>query len=262
MKRIQTQLAILAMVIITVFSLTACKKKGDEDDNGPFKGMSATQLKTASKEALAREQYATAVKRLEALESMYPFSDFAESAELDLIYAYYKNEDYPSAAASAERFTHMYPRSAHVDYAYYMKALANFQQIRGALANVLPMDESWRDTGTQAQSYADFSLLVQRFPDSKYKPDSLQRMIYLRNLFAQREMNAANYYFKRKMYVASAERASYLIKTYPQASSAEEAMALLYRANKAMGLEQAANEVLTVYRNTYHHEMVIFNTKR
>lgn len=255
MKRIQAQLAIVTMVVITIFSLTACKKSGDEDDTGPFKGMSASQLRTASKESLTREQYATAVKRLEALESMYPFSDYAESAELDLVYAYYKNQDYPSAAASAERFTHMYPRSNHVDYAYYMKALANFQQMRGALANLLPMDESWRDTGTQAQSYADFSLLVQRFPDSKYKPDALQRMIYLRNLFAQREMNAADYYFKRKMYVAATERASYLIKTYPQATSAKEAMALLYRANRAMGLEQAAAEVLTVYRNTYHSDI-------
>ena len=245
-----------ALILITILSLTACKKWGqEEDDDGPFKGMTAKQLRTESKNALKKEQYASAVKRLEAMESMHPFSNYAEEAQMDLIYAYYKNEEYPSAAASAERFTHLYPRAKRVDYAYYMKALANFQQVRGALANVLPIDESWRDTGTQTQSYADFSLLVQRFPDSAYKADSLQRMVYLRNIFAKRELNAANYYMDRKMYVATAERANYLIKNYPQASSAKAAFALLYRANVAMGLKQAAAEVSSVYEATYHGKL-------
>ena len=250
MKRIS-----VLLLIVSLLSLTACQKSGDEDDNGPFKGMTAKQLYTESKSALAKEQYASAVKRLEALESMYPFSNYAENAQMDLIYAYYKNEEYPSAAATAERFTHLYPRSKRVDYAYYMKALSNFQQVRGVLANVLPIDESWRDTGTQAQSYADFSLVVQRFPDSPYKPDALQRMIYLRNIFAQRELNTANYYFERKMYVAAAERAGYLVKNYPQAPSARTALELLYRANMAMGLTQAAADAQTVYEATYHSKL-------
>lgn len=253
MKRIQIQvLTVVALLAIMLCSLTACKKKGDEDDTGPYKGMTVGQLRANSKQSLERGQYATAIKELEAMESMYPFSDYAESAQLDLVYAYYKNEDFPSSAATAERFTHLYPRAKNVDYAYYMKALANFQQSRGPLANVFPMNESWRDTGTQAQSYADFSLLVQRFPDSRFKPDSLQRMIYLRNLFAQRELNTANYYFKRKMFVAAAERASFLIKNYPQASSAQRAMALLYQADIRLGLDHAAEETLAVYKATYH----------
>ena len=247
MKRIQA-----LFLIITLLALGSCKKAGDEDDNGPFKGMTAKQLSTESTNALKKKQYASAVKRLEALESMYPFSDYAEAAQKDLIYAYYKNEDYPSAAATAERFIHLYPRAKNVDYAYYMKGLANFQQLRGVLANVLPVDESWRDSGTQSQAYADFATLVQRFPDSRYKPNALQRMIYLRNMFAQRELNTANYYFERKMYVAAAERASYLVKNYPQAPSARLGLALLYRANVEMGLTNAASDALAIYQATYH----------
>ncbi len=87
---------------------------------------------------MSKEQYSGAVKRLEALESMYPFSDYAEDAELTLIAAYYKNEDYPSTVAEADRFVHLYPRAKRVDYAYYMKGLANFQQTRGTLAHILP----------------------------------------------------------------------------------------------------------------------------
>ncbi len=246
------QIKVLLMLGL-VLSLAACKSWwGDDEDHNPFEGVPAKQLYADSQKELAKKEYTSAIKRLEALETMYPFNDYAEQAELDLINAYYQKGDYPSTAATAERFIHLYPRAKRVDYAYYMKALANFQQTRGTIANVLPIDESWRDPGTQSQAYSDFSTLVQQFPDSQYKANSLQRMIYLRNLFAQRELNTADYYFERKMYVAAAERASYLIKTYQQAPSAQPALALLYRANLAMGLNKAADEALAVYESTYH----------
>lgn len=250
MKRVK-----VLLILCLVFSLASCNKwwsKDENEDNSPFKGMSAKQLYTEAQQAMAKEQYTSAIKRLEALETMYPFNDYAEQAEIDLIYAYYEKGDYPSTAATAERFIHLYPRAKRVDYAYYMKGLANFQQTRGTMANLLPLDESWRDPGTQSEAYSDFATLVQKFPESRYKANALQRMIYLRNLFAQRELNTANYYYDHKMYVAAAERAGYLIKTYPQAPSAKPALAVLYHANLQLGLKKAADDALTVYRATYH----------
>lgn len=244
----------LALLVLTS---PACKKWGGgiEDDDGPFKGMTAKQLYQESRDAIAKREYATAGKRLEALESMYPFSSYAEAAQLQLIYAYYENEEYASAAATAERFIHLYPRSKDVDYAYYMKGLANFQQTRGIMTAVVPLDESWRDPGTQSQAYADFSTFVQRFPNSRYKANAEQRLIYLRNMFAKRELNTAKYYFDQKMYVAAAERAGYLVKVYPQAASVREALVVLYRANSALGLKEAARDAARVYEATFHQKL-------
>ena len=234
-------------------SLSACKSwwGKDDDDNSPYQGMTAKQLYTEAQQEMAKEKYSGAISRLEALETMYPFNDDAEQAEIDLIYAYYKKADYASTAATAERFIHLYPRAKRVDYAYYMKGLANFQQTRGTLANILPLDESWRDPGTQSQAYSDFATLVQKFPESRYKNNALQRMIYLRNTFAQRELNTAQYYFEHKRYVAAEERAAYLVKTYPQAPSAKEALLLMRRVDKLLGLKRAADDVDAVYRATY-----------
>lgn len=257
MKRFQ-----IIMLSLVVLSLSACKNlwwwnNDDDDSNNPYKGVPAKQLYTDAKAAIAKKEYATAAKRLEALESMYPFNDYAEDAQLKLIYAYYQNGDYASSAATAEHYIHLYPRARHVDYAYYMKGLANFEQPRGTLTNVLPMDESWRDPGTQQQAYADFSTLISRFPESRYKANALQRMIYLRNMFAQHELNISKYYYERKMYVASAERASYLVKNYPQAPSAQEALVMIYRANMQLGLAEAAHDAVKVYENTYHSKPVL-----
>lgn len=254
MKRIQ-MICLMALVI----ACTSCTKwwdKSDEEKN-PFKGMTAKQLHTEAKVALKKGEYASAAKRLEAIESMYPFSDYTESSQMDLIYAYYKNEDYPSAAATAERFIHLYPRAHNVDYAYYLKGLANFQQTRGVFAKMIPLDESWRDPGTQNQAYADFGVLIQKFPNSKYKANSLQRMIYLRNMFAQHELNVSKYYFKRKMYVAAIERSSYLVKNYPQAPSSQQALVIMYKSNKILGLNKAADEALAVYQATYNTNKLV-----
>ena len=244
------------ILIGILFSLTACKtfwsKDDDAEDDGPFKGQTAKQLFVDSNAALSKKDYTGAIKRMEALETLYPFNDYAEQAEINLIYAYYKKEDYPSSAATAERFIHLYPRAKRVDYAYYMKALANFQQVRGVITGLIPMDESWRDPGTQSQAYSDFATLIQKFPESRYKANALQRMIYLRNMFAQTELNVSKYYYERRMYVASTERASYLVKTYPQAPSVKEALSILYHGNLALHLNQAAEDALRVYQATYH----------
>lgn len=249
MKRFQ-----MLFLIILLSTLTACTKwwAKDDEENNPYKGMTAKQLYTDSQKALAKEQFDTASKRLEALETMYPFSDYAETAQKQLIYAYYQKGDYPSAAATAERFIHLYPRAKQVDYAYYMKGLANFQQTRGTLANALPLDESWRDPGTQSQAYSDFATLIQKFPESRYKANALQRMIYLRNMFAQHELNVAKHYYRRKMYVAAVERANFLLENYPQAPSAQQALAILYEANNLLGLKKAAADALAIYQATYH----------
>lgn len=246
----------LVLVSCILMSLTACKHwwGGSDEDDNPYQGVSASKLYSDAQKALSKEQYTTAIKELEALDTMYPFNDYAEQAQLDLIYAYYKKDDFPSTAATAERFIHLYPRAKRVDYAYYMKALANFQQTRGALANLISMDDSFRDPGTQSQAYSDFATLVQKFPESRYKTNSVQRMIYLRNMFAMRELNAANYFYSRKMYVAAIERSSYLIKTYPQAPSNQAALSMMYYSNKALGLHKAAEDALNVYRATYQSD--------
>jgi outer membrane protein assembly factor BamD len=243
---------VIVLCGIMLVGCTSWWNNDDDDTNSQFKGMSSKQLYTEAKKSLVSEQYTSASKRLEALESMYPFSEYTESAQLLLIYTYYKDGEYPAASAEAEHFTHLYPRSPHVDYAYYMKGLADFQQPRTALGRILSMDESWRDPGTQLQAYTDFITFTEKFPKSIYYNDALMRLIYLRNQFAQRELNNAEFYFERKMYVAAAGRASYLVQTYPQAPSVERALTIMYRSYTILGLKQDAQDALAAYQSTYH----------
>lgn len=245
------------LIVSLILMLTSCSwwNKEEDDGLGPFKGMSAKELYTESQKLVHSEQYNNASKHLEALESMYPFSEYSESGDLLLIYAYYRDSQYTAAAAEAEHFTKLYPRSKNVDYAHYMRGLADFQQQRVILAQFIYMDESFRDPGTQSQAYTDFSTFIEKFPNSRYYNDALKRLIYLRNQFALRQLHAARFYFNRKMYVAAANRASYLVQTYSQAPSAREALLIMYRSYSILNLQQKANDAKNVFQKTYHQTM-------
>lgn len=246
MKLVRSLLC-LAMLL----SLSSCGSIVKPFLSTPLNNLSAEQLYNSGKSALKSGDYSTAVKNYEALTSQYPFGEYSQAASLDLIYAYYKKGDSPSAAAAADQYIHLYPRAENVDYAYYMKGVADFDQNRGAFTRYLPMDLSQRDPGTMTEAYQDFRELLQRFPDSRYVADARQRMIYLRNTFARKELHAAQFYMKKKLYVAAANRANYLVQNYPQAPQVEQALVIIVKANRALGTKQNADQALTVLKLNY-----------
>jgi outer membrane protein assembly factor BamD len=214
-------------------------------------GQSAQQLFTAGEQHLINREYTAAIRNFEALDGQYPFSVSHRQMLLDLMYAYARNGDAAASAVTAGRYIQLYPRGPNVDYAYYMKGLANFKQKRGLLHNLMKVDPALRDLGTSVDAYNDFSTFIRRFPKSSYVADARQRMIYLRNLFAAKELHAGMYYYRHKAYVAAANRAGFIIQNYPQAPVAEKALRLLHQSNQALGLHKEAADAARVLRVNY-----------
>jgi len=88
-------------------------------------GWSAQKLYTEAKDNLNEGNYDRAVKLFETLESRYPFGRYAQQAQLEVAYAYYKDNEPISAIAACDRFIKLHPNHPNVDYAYYLKGLAN-----------------------------------------------------------------------------------------------------------------------------------------
>lgn len=224
-----------AAIITGCLALSACSTTTDPEIL--YKDQSAQQIFMGAENNLASGNYDKAISRYEGLDALYPFSQYSEQAMLDSIYAYYKAGDYASATATAERFTHVYPANPHVDYAYYMKGVAEMIQDRPFSQRYLPMDLSMRDLVSPKKAYADFAVLIQKFPNSIYTPDAKQRMVYLRNLFAQREVEIAQFYFVRHAYVASANRANIVLSQYPGTPAEKQALDILQKSNQALGVK-------------------------
>jgi len=234
----------IASLWLLIVTLSGCGLLPDQEDE--TKDWSASQFYARASEELADGNYEQAIKYYEMLEARFPFGRYAMQAQLDVAYAYYRFEEPESAIAAADRFIKLNPTDPHVDYAYYLKGLVNFTRNIGFFDRFVPFDPSQRDPGAARQSFNDFAELVRRFPDSKYTPDALQRMVFLRHNLARYEVNVARYYLKRGALVAAANRGQYVVENYQRTPATKDALEVMIEAYDRLGMEQLARDTRRV----------------
>lgn len=235
------------LLLIATFALVAaCSSNEVVDEN-----LGEDALYQQAQADLDNRNYTAAIAKLRALESRYPFGRYAEQAQLELIYAYYRNVEPEAAKSAAERFIRLHPQHPNVDYAYYLRGLASFDQDRGLVARFLPLDLTKRDPGAARDSYNEFAQLTSRFPESPYSPDAKQRMIYLRNLLAAYDVHVANYYLERQAYVAAANRGRYVVENFQGTPSVPDALAVMVEAYQRLTLTDLADASLETLRLNY-----------
>lgn len=229
--------------------MMGCSLFGEEPDI--TKDWSAGRLYAAAKERLKNKDYEKAIDYYEKLEARYPFGPHSQQAQLDLTYAYYKNDQPAAAIAAADRFIKLHPRHPNVDYAYYIKGLANYMKTGGLVARIINKDYSKRDTGAAKEAFRDFSELTRRFPSSKYAQDAAQRMLFLKNTLAMHEVHVARYYWSRGAYVAAANRARYVVENYQRTPAMPDALVVLAKSYKAMQLAELSEDAVRVLELNY-----------
>jgi outer membrane protein assembly factor BamD len=183
--------------------------------------------------------------------SRFPYGAYTEQAQLDLAYAQYKDSKFDDASSTVERFIRTYPTHKHVDYAYYLKALINFNRDSQILARFARLDTSLRDQGSPRQSFNDFADLLRRFPNSRYAPDARQRMVYLREELAKHEIGIGLYYLSRQAYVAAANRGQYVIVNFPQSKYDGDALALMAESYKRLGDTKLSDDAKRVLQQNH-----------
>jgi outer membrane protein assembly factor BamD len=227
------------------------KLRANSEAKDDYTGWDAKKFHDNARTAMDAQNYQKAIKLYETLEARYPFGQYAAQTQLDVAYAYFKNDEYEASIAAADRFIKIHPRDPSVDYAYYLKGLVNFNRGIGFVDRFLPTDTSQRNPSNAQESYDNFDELVRRFPNSKYVPDAKQRMLALRNNLAMYEVHVARFYLKRKAYIAAANRGSYVIKEYQRTPAIPYALQVMQEAYTKLGLDDLAADAQRVYEQNY-----------
>ncbi|MGZ8241627.1 MAG: outer membrane protein assembly factor BamD, partial [Methylobacter sp.] len=223
----------------------------DTDTEDEYVDWNSEKFRREAKTAVEAGNYEKAIKLYEALESRYPFGEESAQTQLDIAYAYYKNNDPDSAIAAADRFIKINPRNPSVDYAYYLKGLVNYNRGIGFIDRFLPTDISQRDPGSARDAYENFADLIRRFPESKYVSDARQRMIALKNNLAMHEVHVARFYMKRKAYIAAVNRSSNVVEKYQRTPAVPYALQIMQEAYTKLDLPELAKDVTKVYEKNY-----------
>lgn len=231
-------------VIALLLAGAGCSTTPDD----PYADMSANELYSYAKKALDDGDYETAINAFEKLEARYPFGKYAQQAQLEIAYAYYKFNEPDSAIATLDRFIRSNPGHPYSDYAYYLKGLVNYTRGASIIDRLSRRDPADRDARALRDAFNDFSELIKKFPDSRYSEDARHRLVYLHNIMAQYEVSVADYYLKRGAYVAAANRAKYVVENYQRTPSVAPALRIMVRAYTQLGMDTLAEDARRVLK--------------
>ena len=250
----------LPVVAILLLLLSGCSLfDGEEEDE--FAGLSTEeQFYQRALGQLNGQNFRGSISTYQALESRFPFGRFAAQAQIEIVYAYYRNQDMEAARAAADRFIRLHPDNENVDYAYYMKGLASFEDGSGFFSRFLPIDHTKRDPGRAQESFSDFAQLLALYPDSPYAADARSRMVYLRNNLAAYEIHVANYYLERLAFIAALRRGQYVVENFQGTPAVADGVAIMVEAYLRMGLGELADTSLALLKENYPDHASIDNS--
>ncbi len=246
----------LALMFFLAFTLAmgGCSSVGKlfgKKKDAATETLPVDQMYTRAHQALENDNLSRSETYYQRLVSRFPYGPYTEQAQLDLAYAYYKDAKFDDAASTINRFIRTYPTHKHVDYAYYLKALINFNRENRVLAKLARLDMSQRDQGTPRQSFNDFGDLLRRYPNSRYAEDARQRMVYLREILAKHEIGVGLYYLRRGAYVAAANRGQYVIENFPQSAYEGDGLALMAESYTRLGNKTLADDSRRVLQQNF-----------
>jgi len=242
----------ILLALIAASTLAACSS------NPQREVLTELEYYEEAREAIADDNMLVAEDRLKRLESEYPFGEYAEQAQLELIYVSFKMSDMEGVLAKSERFIRLHPQHPKVDYAYYMRGLATYELGFAFVERYLSDDTEYRNPVPLQDSFAYFAELIRRFPDSEYNPDARARMIYLRERLASYQINVAKYYMKRHAYLAAANRCEEVLMHYQKTNAVKDAMAIMTEAYQLLEMDELADKSLALLKLNYpdHPQLV------
>ncbi len=247
------KMTMLALSLSVASAIVGCSSNPKKEvvDTGP-QSSEQVYIQKAEK-ALERGQYTDAAKHLEAIDTYYPTGEYAQQAQLELLYVKFQQKDYEGTVALAERFIRLNPQHPNVDYAYYVRGVANMEQNYDGLLRYTSLKQAHRDVSYLKVAYQNFVDFIRRFPSSTYAVDAAQRMKFIGTELAESEMNAARFNIKRKAWLAAVERSQWVVEHYPQTPQIPEALATMAYAYEKLGDQQTSQQYINVLKLNYPH---------
>jgi len=227
---------LLLLALTAAIATGGCARVGglfkDKDKN---EGLPVSVLYDRAHVMMEQGRWSSASETFTRLIAQYPYGPYTEQALMETAYAEFKAGKHDDAVTSIDRFIRTYPTHRHIAYLYYLRGLSNMARNTVFLSKAFKLDMSNRDLQAPQQAYNDFNTVTTRYPASRYAAESRQRMIFLRNEFARFEINTGLYYLRRNAWIAAAERATFLLETYPQSEYQNDAVAMLGESYARLG---------------------------
>jgi len=223
---------ILAAALVAALTVSACAGRGNRPRLA-YEERPVEALYNTGYQRLQSRRWDDAIDYFQEVERQHPYSEWARRAILMQIYAYYQSNDYAEASAASDRFIALFPGNPSAPYAYYMKALCNFEQIT----------DVGRDQGYAQAALDGLRDVARRYPGTSYAIDATVKIDMVNDQLAGKEMAIGRYYQRGGQPLAAINRYKTVIDNpaFQRTSHTPEALYRLVEVNLVLGLKDEAN---------------------
>ena len=199
------------------------------------------QLYVIAKLDLDAKLYEEAKLKFENINFKFPLSNEGIQSLIMIAFIEYAQLNYDEAIYKFDRIIKKYPSHKNIDYAYYMRAMCYFEQIK---------HESLDGKNNQ-KAMENFNQIINRFPESKYARDSQQKIIFVKENIAAKHMEIALFYLNQKKYLAALNRYNIVINEYSQSKFTPEALYREVEIYYTLGMMDDAKKTSAVIGYNY-----------
>ncbi|MFD0934838.1 outer membrane protein assembly factor BamD [Methylobacterium trifolii] len=190
---------------------------------------------------LEDSDYENAVKKFEALDKQYAYSDWSRKALLMTAYSNYQGQKYDDAITASKRYLQRHPASKDAAYAQYLMAMSHYKQI----------PDVTRDQDRSEKALAGLQELVQKYPTSEYAADAKAKIQITRDQLAGKEMEVGRFYLERRNFPSAINRFRDVVAKYQTTRHAEEALMRITEAYMALGITAEAQNSAAVLGHNF-----------
>jgi outer membrane protein assembly factor BamD len=185
--------------------------------------------------------YKSAAGKFAEVERRHPYSKWATKSLLMQAFAHYQRRGFDDSINASKRFISLHPGHKDAPYAYYLTALAEYEQI-----SIVQRDQSQTERALEAMEE-----VARRYPESQYAVDAKKKALIARDRLAAKEMDVGRYYLNRGSYLAAVNRFKRVVTEYQTTSHAPEALYRLSESYMAMGVVSEAQTAAAVLGHNF-----------
>jgi outer membrane protein assembly factor BamD len=228
--------AVRMLAVLLLLAVAACSSSEQ-----PYVEKPVEELYNTAMDALAAGNYKSAAKGFDEVERQHPYSVWATKAQLMAAYANYQINQYDEAILAAERFIQLHAGNKDAPYAYYLVALAYYEQIA----------DVGRDQKITERALSSLQEVIKRYPDSEYARDARLKIDLTRDHLAGKEMEIGRYYQNKKQHLAAINRFRQVVEKYQTTTHVAEALHRLSECYLALGVADEAQTAAAVLGHNY-----------
>jgi len=207
-------------------------------------------------QAFATHDYRGSSIYFQKLIDQYPFSPYAEDAELKIGLSEYQQKHYAEAISSLSDFEKMHPTSKEIELASYYLAMAHYDQI----------GRPDQDQSNTEQALQQFEIIERRYPETGFAALAHQQISVCREMLARHQLLIGDFYYKRANFRAAESRLAELMQKWPDTPVGDEALyqlgTTLEKEGKKYSAAQAFTAVVLHYPGTMYASKAKYELKK